>query len=93
MLLTRPLREILMPDCNAKYFSPGFIRIARIISPQTHRCQPSPPMASFVFGKVQVLFKVSEPPGSQLAEEKSYMLGAGQQADDIAVTRIDEKKP
>ncbi|MGH7977303.1 MAG: hypothetical protein ACREC8_11665 [Limisphaerales bacterium] len=45
-----------------------------------------------IFGKRQVLFKVSVPakPGIP-AKEDDYILGEGQRQDDIEVTRIDEK--
>jgi len=43
-----------------------------------------------VFGQWQVLFKVSLPRPGQPAKEYTYVLGEGQQQDDIGVVHIDE---
>lgn len=45
-----------------------------------------------IFGRLQVLFKASNPPAAgKPAGETSYILSEGQRQDDIEVTHIDEK--
>lgn len=66
------------------------------VDPATLNAEPPPKITPngtmSVFGRVQVLFKVSIPakPG-QPAKDESYMLGEGQAQDDIEVTKIYEK--
>lgn len=66
------------------------------VDPSTLNAEPPPKITPngtmSVFGRVQVLFKVSIPakPG-QPAKDESYMLGEGQAQDDIEVTKIYEK--
>jgi hypothetical protein len=43
-----------------------------------------------IFGKLQVLFKVSEP-GKAASQEDSYIMSEGDRQDDIVVQKIDEK--
>jgi len=45
-----------------------------------------------IFGRAQVLFKVTSHPPDQPADEKSYLLGEGQPQDGISVIRIDVQK-
>jgi len=45
-----------------------------------------------IFGRAQVLFKVTSHPPDQPADEKSYLLGEGQPQDGISVIRIDAQK-
>lgn len=45
-----------------------------------------------ILGQLQVLFNVAPKPGQKDAKEESYILGEGQQQDDIEVVRIDEKE-
>ena len=45
-----------------------------------------------IFGKLQALFNVAQPPkAGQPAHDESYVLTEGEQQDDIEVTKIDEK--
>jgi len=66
------------------------------VDPNAQPAEPPPKITpngiTGIFGRLQVLFKVSLPAkAGQQAKDQFYMLNEGQAQDDIEVTKIDEK--